>query len=63
MTTGKYHSDYRNHRYELVYEIIEKEIAIKVTMDCRTTTAHQFRIRIGFKQYDVILTREQSNQC
>ena len=25
-------------------------------MDCRTTSAH----KLGFKQYDVILTREQS---
>ena len=29
-------------------------------MDCRTTSAHKFRTRLGFKQYDVILTREQS---
>ena len=29
-------------------------------MDCRTTLAHQFRTRLGFKQYDVILTKEQS---
>ena len=26
-------------------------------MDCRTT-AHKFRTRFGFKQYDVILTKE-----
>ena len=29
-------------------------------MDCRTTAAHKFRIRLGFKQYDIILTKEQS---
>ena len=29
-------------------------------MDCRTTVAHKFRTRLGFKQYDVILTKEQS---
>ena len=29
-------------------------------MDCRTTSVHKFRTRIGFKQYDVILTKEQS---
>ena len=29
-------------------------------MDCRTTSAHKFRTRLGFKQYDVILTKEQS---
>ena len=29
-------------------------------MDCRTTSVHKFRKRLGFKQYDVILTKEQS---
>ena len=29
-------------------------------MDCRTTLAHKFRTRLGFKQYDAILTKEQS---
>ena len=29
-------------------------------MDCRTTLAHKFRTRLGFKQYDFILTKEQS---
>ena len=29
-------------------------------MDYRTTAAHEFRIRLGFKLYDVILTKEQS---
>ena len=28
-------------------------------MDCRTTAAHKFGTRSGFKQYDVILTKEQ----
>ena len=39
---------------------VEKELAIKVILDCRTTAAHKFRTRLGFKQYDVILTKEQS---
>ena len=29
-------------------------------MDCRTTVAHKFRTRLGFKPYDVILTKQQS---
>ena len=29
-------------------------------MDYRTTSAYQFRTRLRFKQYDVILTKEQS---
>ena len=28
-------------------------------MDWRTITAHKFRIRLGFKQWDVILTKVQ----
>ena len=28
-------------------------------MECRTTMAHKFRTRLGFKQPDVILTKEQ----
>ena len=29
-------------------------------MDCRTTSTYKFRTRLGFKQYDVILTKQQS---
>ena len=29
-------------------------------MDFGTTSAHKFRTRLGFKQYDVILTKEPS---
>ena len=31
-------------------------------MDCKFTAslAHKFRTRLGFKQFDVILTKEQS---
>ena len=29
-------------------------------MHCRTTSAHKFRVRLGFKHKDIILTKEQS---
>ena len=29
-------------------------------MDCRTTPSHKFQTRLGFKQYDIILTKEES---
>ena len=29
-------------------------------MDSRATAAHKVRAKLGFKQYDVILTKEQS---
>ena len=64
----KYHSDHRKLRHEVVEEqkkqinkiSIDEKSAIKVIMDCRTTLAHKFRTRLGFKQYDAILTKEQS---
>ena len=66
--TIKYHSDHRKHRYELVDEpkkqcnrpFIDKKLAIIVTMCFRTTSAQKFRTRLGFKQYDIIVTKEQS---
>ena len=29
-------------------------------MDCRVTAAHRCRTKLGFKQYDVVLTKKQS---
>ena len=69
MTTAKYLSDHRKHRFELVDEpkeqpniiFIQKESPTKVIIDCRTTTAAlKFRTRSGFKQHDIILTKEKS---
>ena len=39
---------------------MDGKLAIKVIMDCTTTSVQNFRTRLGFKQYDVILTKEQS---
>ena len=39
---------------------MDEKLAIKVIMDCKTTLGHKFRARLGFKQYYVILTKEQS---
>ena len=39
---------------------IDKKLALKVTLDSRTTSARQFRTRLGFKQQDVASTKEQS---
>ena len=60
--TTKYHSNHRKHRYEVVEEPkwkIDEKLAIKVIMDCITSSVHKFRTRLGFKQYNVILTKEQ----
>ena len=64
----KYHSDQIKHRNERVEEpkkyinrtFINEKLVVKIIMDCRTTSAPKFGTRLGFKQYDVILTKEQS---
>ena len=40
--------------------LLNEKLAIKMVMDCRTTSAYKFRTRLGFKHYDVILTKQQS---
>ena len=57
---------HRKNRYKLVDQpkkqcnriFIDEKLAIKVIMDFKTTLAHIFRARLGFKQYDVILMKE-----
>ena len=52
----KYNSYHRKHRYELAEEaqnyvnriFIDEKLAIKVIMDCRTTSAHKCGTRLGF---------------
>ena len=46
--------------YNIIIFYIIISLAIKVIIDCRTTSAHKVSTRLGFKQYDVILTKEQS---
>ena len=66
--TTKYDTNHRKHRYELIKEpkkqvnsiFMDEKLAIKVVTDCKTTSALKCRTRLGFKQYDVILTKEQS---
>ena len=41
-------------------KIIDKELAIKVIMDCKTREVHKFQTILGFKQYNAILTKEQT---
>ena len=39
---------------------MDEKLVIKVIMDCRKILTHTFGTRLGLKQYDVILTKEQS---
>ena len=38
-----------------------QKIAIKVIKSCRKTSAHKFGTKLGLRQYDIILTK--NNQC
>ena len=39
---------------------IDKVLVAKVNIDCRTIASQTFRTILGFKQHNVILTKEQS---
>ena len=39
---------------------IHKELTEKVIIDFKVRSAYQFKAKLGFKQYDVILTKKQS---
>ena len=64
----KYYSDQTKSRYELATEpenqcniiFTDAKLAVKVIVNCRTTSAHKFRTKLGFKLYYFILTKEQS---
>ena len=67
VTTANYPSGYRKQRYELKdkpektaqQNVINKELASKVIMDCRTITKYKFQTRLELGQENVILTKEQ----
>ena len=60
--TANYHFSHRKHRYRVDNKsrkqcnriFIDEKLGIKVIMDCKTTSAHKFRRRLGFKLYDFI---------
>ena len=68
MITGKYSKDRRKERQKLqncgkhppCRIFVREDLGIQVIMDCRTIAAADFRTRLGFKQYDPIMTQEQS---
>ena len=65
--TATYNSNHRKHGYELLEEkkkqvnriFIDEKLTVQVIIDCRTTMAYNFRTTLGFKQCDVILTKEK----
>ena len=63
VATLKYLSDHKNYRYDKLKKtnriFIGKKLGIKVIKDCKATAWHKFGARLGFKQYDIILNKEQ----
>ena len=66
--TIKHHPDHKSHRYGLVEKskkqvniiFMDGKLGIEAIMDYKTILTHKFRTRLGFRQYDLILTNEQS---
>ena len=42
------------------YNFYRRKVSNQSDNSCRTTSVHKIRIRLGSKQYNVILTKEQS---
>ena len=64
--TIKYPEYLRKQRYELqecvkqpCRKCLREDFAFQIIMDCRTTSAVNFKTRLGFKQQDPIMTQEQ----
>ena len=66
--TLQYPLKYRKQRQELqncgncqpCRIFLKESLAMQIIIDCRTTPAVNFRTRLGFHQYDPIMTKEQS---
>ena len=55
---------YKRYGKEFIYNLtgryIPGDLALSIIIDCRTPAAIEFRSTLGFKQNDVIMTKEQS---
>ena len=68
VTTKKYYQPYKKHRYELVNEpkkqpnrrFLRSDLALKITMNCRTDESCNLKRNLGFRLHDVINTKEQT---
>ena len=59
MVSLEYHSK-KYQKSTAQQKFNKQKLAVKVIMDCRTTSAYKFRTKLGFKQYHIILSKEQS---
>ena len=68
-TTDQYSPDFRKRNkkelqncgnYQLCRRFIKEDLAIQIIMDCRTTSAVNFKTRLVFNQHDPVMAQEQS---
>ena len=50
----------KEFRDDLTGIYIQGGLALSIIMDCRTSTAIEFRTKLGFNQHDLIMAKEQS---
>ena len=43
-------------KYQSCRILIKESLTMQITMDCRTTPVVNFRTKLGFRQYDPIMT-------
>ena len=66
--TGQYSLKLRKQRrevqkggkYQPCRKFLREDFVIQIMLDCRTTPTVDFKSRLGFNQYDPIMTQEQS---
>ena len=66
--TSKHDKIYKKHSYELVDDPVKQpnrrflriDLALKITMDCRTDESSSLKRNLGFNLQDVINTKEQT---
>ena len=67
-TASQYPKYLKKQRQELLKEcfkqpcrrFLREDLGIQIIMDCRTIPAVMFKQRLGYSQYDVMMTQEQS---
>ena len=65
--TNQYPPEFKKQRQELqdcheqpCRKFIKEDFTIQIIMDCRTTPLLNVKTKLGFNQYDLIMTQEQS---
>ena len=58
--TGKYKRHAKEVDNDLTRIYIHEDFSLSIIMDCRMPASIEFRIKLGFNQHDLMMTKEQS---